>query len=144
MGSSCKIVALVTPCTVTSILSMEWNKNYWLSHWKPKQTFGVCLSHLNTELKNVFLLYGGNIKQSAITSGQYQNLHSIKEFYFIAWNTIMGHWSGHSGCGGHCGGKEGIYLAKMGMLSKTEKSADYHNGFMKSPDILKHLNQLLK
>ena len=33
------------------------------------------------------------------------------------------------------GGKEGIYLAEMGMLCNSEKSADYHNGVMKSPDL---------
>ena len=30
--------------------------------WKLKHTFGVCLSHLNTEFNDVFLLYGSHIE----------------------------------------------------------------------------------
>ena len=48
---------------------------------------------------------------------------------------IAGCQSGHIGCGGHIGGKEGIYQTKMGMLCNLEKSADYHNCLMKSPDL---------
>ena len=32
---------------------------------------------------------------------------------------------------------ERIYLAMIGMLHNSEKSTDYHNGFVKSPDYKK-------
>ena len=81
MGPSCKTCGFGDSMHATaSISSLEWNKMTRFSCQKLNHTLGVCLSHLNTEFNDVFLLYGGGIEWSAINYCQYQGRHLIKDF----------------------------------------------------------------
>ena len=105
-GSSHKAIALMTQHTMTSISSMEWNKTTDPAAKYQRTSLGGISMQLNAKLYDVLLLYGSSIKCSAITSGQYQNIHIIEELYLITWNAIAGCQSSHCGCGGHCRGKD--------------------------------------
>ena len=122
---------------------MEWNKTTDSVGKISKHTFGVCLSHFNANLNDVFLLYRGGIKWSAITSGQYQNTHLVKEFYFITLECD------HGGCQSSSQwmkwtlqGKERDISSKDGYAVYSEQSADYHNGMSWNHQISLNIQQL--